>query len=159
MVNINHRCSLPLGTLASVTTIKETAPINLSEDFQMESMKLMVSIKDHGSGQGPLYLALADDILTNAQLAAYWTAGGPQGPSDIVDAEEAKRPIIPLGVFSMTTSQFWGFRGQINSVWQKFSHLFEDVSGPAFHVFNNDDAALTGNARVDVFSRYKGRWI
>lgn len=158
---IQHRPSIGLGTLAANTTKKEVAPLNIKEDYESYSFKAFVTIKDKVANQGPIYFGLADDILTNAQIAAYYNQGGPLDPSDITGDEEVDRPIMCLGVFDGSETghgMLYGGRGQMGAIWQRFGRTWSDESGMAFHVYNNDDAALTGNARVDAFVRWKGEW-
>lgn len=151
---------MPIGTLASNTAIKETTPLPLDDDFQMESFKTIMGYTGGTASEGPVYIGLSDGDYTVAEIAEYFNNSGPRGISDRVEQEVAGRAIIPLGMLHpggasqpiLWENAGFGVLRKVVGMW------LSDVSSPTWFAYNDDDAALTNNAKVQGFVRYKGKW-
>lgn len=161
MVVINHRISIAAGALASSAAIEESGPINLRNEFDMESLQLWVSCRGFTVDQGPVWFGIHDADYDMTEVAEYYTAGGPLSPSAKIAIERSQRNIMPLGLKDpgRAASIIWGSRGQQGHIYQKWDSAYGEDSGPAFHIFNDDDAALTTGGLISGFSRLKGKWI
>ena len=158
MVSLNHRVSLSLGALATVTAIKESVPLPLDDDFILESVKGWMMSTGGTSGEGPIYIGLADGDYTTAEIAEYFTASGPRGMSDKIEAERAGRNIVVMGVKHPSSTVILYDRSQQGAFWKKVRMTLSDVSTPTWFAFNDDDATLTTGVKVQGFIRYKGKW-
>ncbi len=159
---INHRFSIPCSALAAQAATFETAAINLEDDFFMESMQIVAGYRGFTTGQGPVYFGINNGDYSVAEVAEYYTAGGPKGRTEMIEAEQVKRVVKLLGQTDMDKqhSKIQFSRGQDGLMYQKFEMTANDISGPQFHVFNDDDAALAaGTLIVAGFVRYKGEWV
>ncbi len=161
MVIINHRITIAAGTPNSSIAVEETAPINLGDEFEMESFQIWMGFRAKTVGEGPVYIGIHDQDYPVTEVADYYTAGGPTNRSAKTEEERSKRNIMPFGICN--PNQAHGLvtfaRSQKGHIFQKWRSIYSDTSGPAFHIFNDDDAALTGALIVQGFSRLKGKWI
>ena len=139
---------ITLATLANVTALKEDSPLTLGEDFRLIKGEIFGSLSGATPGEGPLWLFLADDELTVAEIAESIESSGPSDRNDRVAMERAERPVFLLGMLPVLAAEepIHGPKGQRGVIEKTVRWTFSNPEGWTLGVFNQSGGTLTTGA-------------
>ncbi len=161
-VILRHRGNITLTTLATIAAKKADSTLTLTEDFRLIKSMITATLTDFTGGEGPILLGLADNELSEAEIAECINAAGPLDRNDNLARERAERPVWIIGQFDGAAADGVVNDGQmIDTVKQKSvpSWTFSNPEGFTLFAFNNSAALLTTGAEVRFQSTYYGVWV
>ncbi len=160
---IKERNSVALSTLGQNVALKiDSAPVVLAEDFRILKSEVFGHIDGLTSSEGEgLYLGIANDELTAAEIAEAINLSGPVDRNDRVSTERSERAVWLIsalgGAVVDLSRRFTGHDGGPMIVWKK-RWTFSNPQGWIFFVFN-DSAALTAGSTVRLIATHYGVWL
>ncbi len=152
---------ITLATLANVTALKEDSPVTLGEDFRLIKIDLLAMISGATPGEGPIWLYLANDELTVAEIAEAIEVGGPSDRNDRLSVERAGRAVFMLGMFPLAVAEepVHGPESQRGFLQKTIRWTFSNPEGFTLVVFNQSGGTLTTGATVRFAAKYFGVWL
>ncbi len=160
---IKERTSVALATLAQNVAIKnDGAPVVLEDDFRILKSEVYAQVGGLAANEGTrLFLGIADDELTVAEIAEAINLSGPVDRNDNVNTERAERPVWLIsaidGAAAQTEHRFRGRDGGPMIEWKK-RWTFSNPEGWIFFVWN-EGAALTTGSTVRLVATHYGVWL
>ncbi len=162
-VIIVEQRSQAVGTLANSTGLFIGTKLATVEDFRMlKSMCncIFTSVTAGELNGMALYLVHGDLTLAEAEEAI--ETDGPLGPGDLVDAEEAQRPVFQVGIVAHSEVQTEVVMIDIHSgapmITAKPRWTFQSVSGWNWMLYNQGAAPTTG-ANAVITAKNFGVWV
>ncbi len=163
-VIIRERQTIALGGLADDAAIKLSALV-MEEDFRMLKSEIMCVINNLTTleGQG-LYLGIANNELTVAEIAAAIVTGGPLNRNDRGTVETAMRNVKLFAALAAQAFATQVERQMVNEsggplITIKHRWTYSDPEGWCWFVFNGTGAALTTGASVELTATSFGVWV
>ncbi len=147
---------ITLGALANATTKKADGQIALTEDFRLIKSEIMVVAQGVAAGDAPLCFGIADNELTEAEIAEVMEQSGPVDKNDNLRSERAMRPVWPLMYLGD------GDEADVpqDGIYEKVLRwTFSDADGWVFFIHNDTGGALTTGAVVRFRAKHFGVWV
>ncbi len=160
-VIFRQRGSITLGTLASVTAVKQNSVPAVTDSFRMIKSEGKASLEGATfvDLDGPVELWLCSDDLSVAEIAECISAGAgqPLSREDIIGTEQANRPCYYLGQVEFALQGGSDPMGYIE--WAKtIRWTFGDGTAFTLMAFNAG-AALTAGGVLRFFHQAYGVWV
>ncbi len=149
---INVKMSLPLGTLANVTAVRDAPAANelFSRSRFVISSDLYCMIGGQTVGEGPIEMGWAHDDYSVAEIAENRVADDANS-NDKISQEQSRRQIRVIGMFSGLAA------GEIlndgKDVRTRIKIRVDTGQGLALYAFNRSGATLTTGATVQVIGK------
>lgn len=143
-----------LSTLADNTALA-LAMTALADDFWFVSGDLTWVLRGGSAGEGPIHVGIANGDLSVAEIKEAITAS-PVSRSDIVEREEAGRPVRKVGSFpGLSTNEALNDGKPIRT---KISMYLAEEKELVAYAFNSSGGALTGGQVIEVYGSLYGVW-
>lgn len=138
-VRINQ--AVTVGALADGALISSVCPDVVTTEKWAIATKLMVSMRDHTAGEGPLIVGLAHNDYSDAEMLEWHGATGSWDTSDKIAQEQARRKCRNIGEFSgLNTEEVLNDGRPIKT---KLKFRIEEGKTLDFFVINESGAQLT----------------
>ncbi len=162
-VIIKETQSLALGALAAAAALSVAGP-SITDSFRIIKSEIFATIEGLTAGQGNnLVFGIANNDLTDAEIAESFVTDGPVNRADRDKAEEAGRFTRLLsGASQMADSDT--IRHFLNAeggplVEKTIRWTFVKGVGWQFFIFNNDGSALTTGSTLRILAVHYGVWL
>ncbi len=155
---------ITLLTLADATVLKQDSPLGVNEDFRIIKMEVASTLKDSSANEIPLYLYLANNELTVAEIEQATSASGPINRGNRQPQEHAERAVFLLGgyfseVGASQNSPLMGADGQRGVITKTIRWTFSSQDGFILCALNDSGAALTTGSIITLAVKYFGVWV
>ncbi len=146
--------SMALSTLAD-NTVLSAAITALADDFWVNSAHLTWTLRDLTPGEGPIHIGMANLDLSVAEIKSAISATV-TSRSDIIEREEARRPVRRVGSFDgLSEAQTLNNGNPIKTIVKMY--LAEGIE-MGIWALNASAATLTTGAIVEVIGMLYGNW-
>ncbi len=152
-VIIAEQNSITLATLAAATALKEGAPLAITEDFRVISVKGVAAVEGMASDEFIMF-GICSDELSLAEIVANLTSGQ-MDPDDNQAKADSLFPVFVVGVL--------GGNGSGSQNLMKFDETirwtFSSTNGFVWFAFNFSTAALTTGGILRILVKRFGVWV
>lgn len=149
---------ITLSTLANGTAIKAASQLAIAEDFRIIKSEYFMSYEGFTQGEGPVYIGIADNELSVAEIAECVGAEGPLDRNDNLATERANRPVWLLA--QLTVDKAYGTLTPDGMPYEKVLRwTFSNADGWTFFAINKSGSALTTGTVIYVHAKHFGVWV
>ena len=151
---------LPVSGLLTLSTLAAEAIIAVNimaidDDFWVQSCDLAWNMQGHTAGQGPLLVGINNGDLSVTEIGECISAV-PASRSDIVEREEARRPVRRVGIFpGLSTDEALNDGKVIRTRIKMYLAQGTDLQ---MYAQNKSGGSLTTGTLIRVFGSIYGEW-